>query len=110
MENYHEKIITFVVSSTDLSSFVVCGCTSRHRILPDDWIAVPRNPSIEQLTSMAVRSDHGLGSLGYYDQPMFGSDISHDDRLRATITSMRQLYEEATGQGFYQLPRLDQAK
>jgi hypothetical protein len=79
----------------------------QHRILPNNWIAVPRNPSIEQLTSMAMRSDHGLGLPGYYDQPMFGSDISHDDRLCATITSMRQLYEEATGQGFCQLPKLD---
>ena len=72
--------------------------------LPDDWIAVPREASIEHLTSMAVRSDHGLGVPGYYDQAMFGNNISHDALLRVAIMNMRQLYEEATGQGFYRLP------
>lgn len=59
------------------------------------------------LESMAIRYDHGLAVPGYYDQPMFTngcSEVTHQDRLESTIRIMRQLREEAVGNGFYNLP------
>lgn len=59
-------------------------------------------PSMGLLVSMAIRMDHGLGVPGYYDQPMFGnSGPTHQQRLDAAITTARQMWEEATGHGFY---------
>lgn len=64
--------------------------------------ALTKEPSEGLLVSMAIRYDHGLGVPGYYDQAMFSaSGISHAQRMASTISTMRQLYEEAMGQGFY---------
>lgn len=62
------------------------------------WKLVPVEPTEELLRSMAVRYDHGLGCPGYYDQ--FGEG-EQEKRLRATMTTMRQLHEEVVGTGFY---------
>lgn len=63
---------------------------------------LPKEPPLALLISMAVRSDHGLGVPGYYDQAIFGGDgIGHARRLEAAIGTMRQLYEEVSGHGFY---------
>jgi hypothetical protein len=54
--------------------------------------------------SMALRYDHGLGCPGYYDQPIFQThefSPSHAQRLESTIGTMRQIYEEVSGYGFY---------
>lgn len=69
------------------------------------WLGPPsetNEPSMGLLVSMAIRMDHGLGVPGYYDQPMFGnSGPTHQQRLDAAITTARQMWEEATGHGFY---------
>lgn len=71
--------------------------------LPEDHVAIPVDPPRALLISMAIRSDHGLGVPGYYDQPLFSNQgISHAQRFEAEISSMRQLYEEVSGAGFYQ--------
>lgn len=63
---------------------------------------VNKEPSLGLLMSMAIRYDHGLGVPGYYDQqPFAGSGPTHAQRLASTISTMRQLYEEASGHGFY---------
>lgn len=72
-------------------------------LLPKDHVAIPLKPPKALLISMAIRSDHGLGVPGYYDQALFANQgISHAQRFDAEISSMRQLYEEVTGAGFYQ--------
>lgn len=59
-------------------------------------------PTIGVLMSMAIRSDHALGCPGYYDSPLFASTkVTHAQPLESTMRSMRQLWEEATGNGFY---------
>lgn len=53
--------------------------------------------------SMAIRFDHGLGVPGYYD-PLLAAGAavdSHAKRLESTLRTMRQLYEEISGYGFY---------
>lgn len=64
---------------------------------------LPETPPPGLLMSMAIRYDHGLGVPGYYDQPMFKRENgpSHAQRLVAALTTMRQLYEEVAGTGFY---------
>ena len=59
-------------------------------------------PSPGLLMSMAIRYDHALGCPGYYDHPLVGTPgITHAQRLLSTLTTMRQLWEEVVGQGFY---------
>lgn len=63
---------------------------------------LPKDAPLGLLVSMAIRFDHGLGVQGYYDAPIFGVEgVGHAKRLRATISTMRQLYEEVSGHGFY---------
>lgn len=64
--------------------------------------ARPKEPPLGLLMSMAMRYDHGLGCPGYYDSPMFaGQGVSHAQRVESTLRTMRQLYEEVSGYGFY---------
>lgn len=60
------------------------------------FVSVPKEPFEGQLESMAIRMDHGLGVPGYYPD--------HEKRMEAMKRQMRQIYEEATGQGFYTIP------
>ena len=69
--------------------------------VPEGWKLVPINPPDTCITSMAVRSDHGLAIPGYYDDGLQRDPVGHNQRLEATKTEMRQLYEEAIGEGFY---------
>jgi len=65
---------------------------------------LPEEPPIGLLMSMAIRYDHALMSPDYYDQSIFGEDVekgNHEKILRATLATMRQLYEEVSGHGFY---------
>lgn len=65
-------------------------------------VALPVEPPPGLLMSMAIRYDHGLGCPGYYDQSFFGAEkISHEKRLESALTTMRQLYDEVAGYGFY---------
>lgn len=65
-------------------------------------VVVPREATDSLLRSMAVRSDHGLGCPGYYDQEMFAaSGVTHARRLESAMTTMRQLHEEVVGTGFH---------
>lgn len=61
------------------------------------------DPPMGLLMSMAIRADHGLAIPGYYDQDIFNKDgrVTHTDRLTFSMMSMRQLWEEVVGQGFY---------
>lgn len=61
-------------------------------------ISLPKEPPPGLLMSMAIRYDHALGCPGYYD--MLGEGM-HQKRLAGTLTTMRQLYEEVSGNGFY---------
>lgn len=70
----------------------------------EGWVSVPIEPSDEHLTSMAIRYDHGLGMDGYYDTKPIQFGASHAERMESTKRKMRQLYEEAIGEGFYKLP------
>lgn len=61
-------------------------------------VAVPREPPAELIDSMCLRYRHDFG-LDKIDGPISSGATN---RERASIRSqMRQLYEEATGQGFY---------
>jgi hypothetical protein len=68
--------------------------------------SLPENPPESLLLSMAIRYDHGFGCPGYYDS-LFG-DGEHEKRLQSTISIMRQLYEEVSGNGFYRWKDGDQ--
>ena len=65
-----------------------------------------KEPPIWLLMSMAIRMDHALGILGYYDSLMFSlqsgdDEPTHAQRLEAALTTCRQLWEEVVGRGFY---------
>lgn len=66
-------------------------------------VSVPREPTDELLTSMAIRFDHGLGVPGYYDNEMMLTMFpgGHAARMESTKRIMRQLHEEVVGTGFY---------
>lgn len=51
--------------------------------------------------SMALRYDHGLAVPGYYDTFRRPGDPTHAQRLEQTLRTMRKLWEEVTGNGFY---------
>jgi hypothetical protein len=58
--------------------------------VPDGYVVVPVEPTIEHLNSMGMRSRHDFGLL----------DEQQQESIRR---SMRQLHEEAIGQGFYKI-------
>jgi len=62
-----------------------------------------REPPPGLLMSMALLYDYGLGYPGYYDEMKFGElqGPSHAQRLESTLATMRQLFDEIVGQGFY---------
>jgi hypothetical protein len=69
---------------------------------PPSCPVLPKDPPLGLLMSMAVRSDHGLGCPGYYDQPLLAKPgVTHAMRLEATLRNMSQIYEEVAGHGFY---------
>lgn len=73
------------------------------QFVPEGWVMVPREPLVELLVSMAVREDHGLGVPGHYDQPFYASatGATHAQRMDAALATMRKVYEEVVGDGFY---------
>jgi hypothetical protein len=77
--------------------------TAPQQAIPSGFKLVPIKPSDEHITSMAIRSDHGLGVPGYYDTLPIQFGATHAQRMESTKREMRQLYEEAIGEGFYKL-------
>jgi hypothetical protein len=66
---------------------------------------LPAEPPPGLIESMALRYDHALGCDGYYDQPIFAtSGLTHQQMRDAAMSSMRQLYEEVSGHGFFDWP------
>ena len=81
-----------------------CGrCVAMDRAYKAPWPDMPQEPPPGLLMSMAIRFDHGLGVPGYYDQLLAaGAAVDrHATRLESTLRTMRQLYEEVSGYGFY---------
>lgn len=78
----------------------------------EGWVRVPKEPEPGRLMSMAIRADHALGCPGYYDQPFIHkfNGVTHAQMVESTVATMRQLYEEATGQGFYKPEREEEYK
>ena len=69
-------------------------------------VVVPREATDGLLMSMAIRDDHGLGVPGYYDQEIFGAmKVTHAQRVMSALRTMRKLYEEVVGTGFYNADR-----
>lgn len=76
---------------------------------PSGFVMIPVKPPKALLVSMAIRSDHGLGVPGYYDQKILGGNgVSHEKQFEAAIREMAQVYEEVTGEGFYSQSREQQ--
>lgn len=71
-------------------------------------IVLPKEPSSGLLMSMAIRYDHGLGVPGFYDSLPIQLGVTHAQRLESALGTMRQLYEEVSGYGFYSPEREDQ--
>lgn len=70
---------------------------------------LPKEPPLGLLMSMAMRYDHAIGCPGYYDQPIFAkAGITHAERVEGTLTTMRQIYEEVPGNGFYSPEKEDE--
>ncbi|EMK1731239.1 hypothetical protein V8N76_004545 [Salmonella enterica] len=61
---------------------------------PEGWLAIPSVPSAGHLASIAMRLRHDFGLLEGTERD-------------STLATARQMYEECSGQGFYQvrLPR-----
>lgn len=105
-----EQGLFFDKASAEIMSDMNCG-TVRPLVFGDNapqspkgWKLVPIEPTDDHLTSMAVRYDHGLGVAGHYDTHPIQLGATHAQRMEATKVKMRQLYEEAIGEGFYNLP------
>jgi hypothetical protein len=68
-------------------------------------LVLPQEPPPGLLMSMAIRYDHGLGRPGYYDSlnaaGLTAYATTHAQRLDSALRTMRQLYEEVSGHGFY---------
>jgi hypothetical protein len=66
-------------------------------------------PSLGLLMSMAIRYDHALGCPGYYDSSPFRTiGATHKQRLESALGTMRQLWEEVSGSGFYSIDKDEQ--
>jgi hypothetical protein len=91
------------VNESNLHSFSsMLGSSNKTKSCLTD---LPNTPSPGLLMSMALRYDHALGIPGYYDDLPIQLGMSHDERLKSTLSMMRQLYEEISGQGFYRPER-----
>lgn len=63
---------------------------------------LPIEPPEDLIRSMMIRYDHALAFPGYYDQPIFAGGPTHKQREESAYRIMKQLYEEVSGNGFYQ--------
>lgn len=66
------------------------------------YLSVPKKPEAECIESMCRRYDHSFGLKRYiYSKQREETDEEFECRREGTRRIMRQLYEEATGQGFF---------
>lgn len=100
-DSLHKIFLDLVTARNSSDEEILQDCIDRLGVIMEGKALIPIEPSDALLQSMAVRYDHGLTIPGYYDQPMFKSDISHRERLQSTIRTMRQLHEDVVGMGFY---------
>lgn len=68
-----------------------------------DTIQVPKEPPAGLLYSMALRYRHDFGIDKDPEGGPLQCGVTPAER-ESLLRTMQQLYEEATGQGFYQLP------
>ena len=77
-------------------TWVMCkACALDKKIdiaLASDFAVVPREPTEGLLVSMALRLNHGFG-------------LDSEQSRKSQVTSMRQVYEEISGAGFYKVER-----
>jgi hypothetical protein len=94
---------TYSISGDDAIALAQSAIAAyRQALEAEGMVIVPKEPAPALLRSMAIRYDHGLGCPGYYDHPPMQRDgVTHERRLEATISTMRQLHEEVVGTGFY---------
>ena len=77
-------------SSQEVDNALFDAIAVLEREVNSGWLRVPATPPDALLASMAMRYRHDFGLL----------DSATQEGLK---TSMRQLYEEATGQGFFSM-------
>lgn len=66
------------------------------------YLSVPATPEAACIESMCSRYDHSFGLKRYiYSKKREETDEEFECRRDGTRRIMRQLYEEATGQGFF---------
>lgn len=66
------------------------------------YLSVPAEPEPECIDSMCLRYDHSFGLKKFsYRANTEETDEEFEFRRNAIRLQMRQLYEEATGQGFF---------
>lgn len=72
------------------------------------YLSVPAIPEPECIESMCLRYGHSYGLKRYiYSKQREETAEEFECRREGTRRIMRQLYEEATGQGFFQRPQAD---
>jgi hypothetical protein len=102
-----ERRIAAMLDATIESSDMIRDLTHDLEAAEANARRLPKEPPPGLLMSMAIRYDHALGLPGYYDQMAavwwMGTtpSPSHAERLESTLRTMRQLYEEVAGHGFY---------
>jgi hypothetical protein len=88
-----------------LSACQECGMDGATMKAAMRALVLPQEPPPGLLMSMAIRYDHGLGMPGYYDSlnaaGLTAHGLTHKQRLESALRTMRQLYEEVSGHGFY---------
>lgn len=75
--------------------------SSKVAIVPDGYVLVPEKPSEEHIESMCLRYDHSHNFK--HSLPVDESDEDFLARRLFNRRVVQQLYEEATGQGYYKL-------
>ncbi len=85
-------------------------------VIPPTHIVVPKVPTRNCLSSMAMRENHAFGmpvpsdeeilkmrkSTNIWEAMVANQDLTTAEKA-SKLVKMSQLYEEATGQGFYRL-------
>jgi hypothetical protein len=103
---YQERLERADAAEAQLAALQREHAASAARVLELEANAgkLPKEPPPGLLISMALRQDHGLGVPGYYDATPWGDAPvaeRHWRRFQGAVNAMRQLYEEASGHGFW---------
>ena len=86
------------------------GLMAYRKYLLEANVLIPKVPGPELLESMALRLDHfhGIRMPRLADSPSamrMETDEEWKNRRASNIRTAQQLYEEATGQGFFRYPQ-----